>query len=69
MSNSKNENINKIVMTGWHTLSRGFELNQHFSMLECAPLDAPERIATGSTFKGSCYGNILSSSYNREWGF
>ena len=62
-------NTNLIVMTGWHTLSRGFELNQHFSMLECAPLDAPERIATGSTFKGSTYGGIISSSYNREGGF
>ena len=69
MTNSKTENTNKIVMTGWHTLSRGFELNQHFSMLECAPLDAPERIATGSTFEGRLCGNILSSSYSREWGF
>lgn len=69
MTNTKMENTSLIVMTGWHTLSRGFELNQHSSMLECDPLDAPERIATGSTFKGSSYGNILSSSYNREWGF
>lgn len=69
MTNSKTENTNKIVMTGWHILSRGLELNQHFSMLDCAPLDAPERIATGSTFKGSCYENILSSSYDRERGF
>ena len=69
MTSSKNKNTNKIVMTGWHNLQRGVELNQHFSMFDCAPLDAPEHIATGSTFKGSLYGSILSSSYNREWGF
>jgi len=62
-------NTNLIVMTGWHTLSSTSDLKPGFFGKDCEPLDANENIPTGSTFKGSTYDSILSSSYNREWGF
>lgn len=67
MTNSKMENTNKIVMTGWHTLSSTINLKPGFFGKDCEPLDANDNIPAGSTFKGKFSKSILGSSVHREW--
>jgi len=40
-----------ICCTGWHALSRGFDLRDEFWGMDCEPMDAPEFITAGSTRK------------------
>lgn len=49
------------VMTGWHTLCGGRELKEGFYWGDCAPLDAPNYIPAGSSFKGEYSGVALST--------
>lgn len=58
--------------TGWHSLNSAYDLSSWEYYWECAPLDAPEWIAAGSTRLNPYYGmtpkqvKTMQRSYNRE---
>ena len=56
---------NEMCMTGWHVLTSHHELKEGFFGLDCDPLDAPERIPAGSSFKGKYSKTVLSTTVVR----